>query len=238
MSTQMLPLRPNTQRAKTAIILIWVVMGLQIVSLYSSYLQDQLLSESGDGAFISEEVATANDTRESIIGFVVLAAYVTSMITFIQWFRRAYYNLHLRVKTLRHSEGWAAGAWFVPIVGLFWPYQIMMDLYKQTTAYLKRKGVPIEKEPRTELVGGWWTFWVISAVLGQVSFRLSMHAETIDALADSTVADMLSCILDIPLAILAVAVIKGYARLEPLLASVKDEEQSPVLDPAIAPIIS
>ena len=83
-------LKPNGQRAKYVITLIWIVLALEIVSLISGYFQYDLLQTAANGGEISAETATANDTREQIIGIVYLIAYIISAVTFIQWFRRAF----------------------------------------------------------------------------------------------------------------------------------------------------
>ena len=218
-------LKPNGQRAKNAITLIWIVLALEIVSLISGYFQYDLLQTAANGGEISTETANANDTREQIIGIVYLIAFVISAVTFIQWFRRAYFNLHQRVNHLSQTEGWAAGSWFVPIVSLYRPYQIMKELYQETKALLTKNGLNNENISTSSL-GWWWTLWVISSFLGQFVFRYSMKAESIDELTISTVASMIENVVGIPLALITIKVIKDYANVEPLIIEIKDEEET------------
>ena len=218
-------LKPNEQRAKNAITLIWIVLALEIVSLISGYFQYDLLQTAANGGEISTETANANDTREQIIGIVYLIAFVISAVTFIQWFRRAYFNLHQRVNHLSQTEGWAAGSWFVPIVSLYRPYQIMKELYQETKALLTKNGLNNENISTSSL-GWWWTLWVISSFLGQFVFRYSMKAESIDELTISTVASMIENVVGIPLALITIKVIKDYANVEPLIIEIKDEEET------------
>ena len=138
-------LKPNGQRAKNAITLIWIVLALEIISLISGYFQYDLLQTVANGGEISTETATANETREQMIGIIYLIAYIISAITFIQWFRRAYFNLHLKVNHLSHTEGWAAGSWFVPIISLYRPYQIMKEIYQETKELLIEKGIDFKQ---------------------------------------------------------------------------------------------
>ena len=219
-------LKPNEQRSKNAITLIWIVLALEIVSLISGYFQYDLLQTAANGGEISTETATANDTREQIIGIIYLIAFVISGVTFIQWFRRAYFNLHLRVNHLSQTEGWAAGSWFVPIVSLFRPYQIMKELYQETKELLVKKGLSINENFATASLGWWWTLWIINSAIGQFVFRYSMKAESIDEFTISTVASMIGNIVGIPLSIITVKVIKDYANVEPLLFEIKDEEET------------
>ena len=219
-------LKPNKKRAKNAIIIIWIVLTLEIVSLISEYFQYDLLQAAANGGEISIETATANDTREQIIGIIYLIAYIISAVTFIQWFRRAYYNLHLKVNHLSQAEGWAAGSWFVPIISLYRPYQIMKELYKETRELLVKNGLNIYDNFSTSLLGWWWTLWIINNVIGQFVYRYSIKAESIDELTISTVASMIGNVVGIPLALITVKVIKDYANVEPLIVKINEKVET------------
>lgn len=218
-------LKPNTQRARIAITLIWIILALEIVSLISGYFQYKLLQTAANGGTISMEIATANDTRERIISIFYLIAYIISAVTFIQWFRRGYYNLHLRVSYLAQPEGWAAGSWFVPIICLYRPFQIMKEMYEETKELLVKKGISFNQTFSTNALGWWWTLWIINNIIGQLVFRLSMKAESIDELISSTMAGMIGNIIGIPLALITLKVIRDYSDVEPLLNEIKEEEE-------------
>ena len=218
-------LKQNEQRAKNAITLIWIVLALEIVSLISGYFQYDLLQTAANGGEISIESADSNDTREQLIGVIFMIVYIISAVTFIQWFRRAYYNLHQRVNHLSQTEGWAAGSWFVPIVNLYRPYQIMKELYQETKELLVKKGVSLNENFATDSVGWWWTLWIINNVIGQFVARYSLKSESIDEFTTSTIASMIGNVVGILLSIITVKVIKDYANVEPLLFEIKEEEE-------------
>lgn len=213
----MADLRPNEQRAKNTVTLLWIMLGLDAAALLSGYLQYDLLGRLAQGELFSDDALDRNDVREQIIGAVYLIAYIITGVVFIQWFRRAYYNLHQRVTGLNDSEGWAAGGWFVPIMNLFKPYQIMRELYTRTSVLLGRQQVP-HTPPDLRILGWWWALWVLSSVLGQITMRAGLRADTVDELMFSTLANMASSAIGIPLALLAIRVVKGYVAMEPLLA--------------------
>ncbi len=219
-------LKPNGQRAKNAIILIWLVLVFEIVSFISAYFQYDLLRVSAMGGEISLDTITANETSEIVVGLLSAITYIISAVTFIQWFRRAYYNLHLKVNFLNYTEGWAAGCWFVPFINLYRPYQIMKELYEETDELLSKKGISVNQTFSTTLLGWWWAFWIINNFVGQFVFRYTLKAESIDELTTSTIASMIGNLLGIPLALIAIKVIKDYSTVEPLLSEIKDEEET------------
>lgn len=209
-------LKPNTQRAKTAILLIYCVLVLEIISLISGYFQYDLLNTISEGYFISTETANSNDTREQIVGILYLITFIISAITFIQWFRRAYYNLHLVHNNLLFTEGWAAGSWFVPIISLFRPYQIMKEMYEKTQNVIKRK-TGTAPYLSTKNLSIWWTLWIINNLIGQFQYRYSSDAVVVDDLILGTQISLLSNIIGIPLALITVKVIKDYSAIETIL---------------------
>ena len=154
-----------------------------------------------------------------------MIAHILSAVMFIQWFRRAYYNLHQKINHLSYSEGWAAGAWFVPILNLFRPYQIMKELYNETKNILLKNGLNISKSFSTNLLGLWWTLWIIGNFLGQAVFQSARSAETIDELTTMTMLNMASSIFGIPLALIAIKVIKDYSNIETLLNEINNQEE-------------
>lgn len=218
-------LRPNQQRAKNAIILIWIVLALEIVNVISSYMQYDLFQAVADGGFVSDEAVAVNDIREGFCGLVYSIASLISGITFIMWFRRAYFNLHQKVGDLAYSDGWAAGSWFVPIINLYRPYQIMKEIYVQTKKLFTKNGLSEKVNYSTNYLGWWWALWIIATLIGQFIFRLTFKsADTIDNLLIISVVQMISGVLGIPLALITVKIIKDYSKIEPLLAQINDEE--------------
>jgi len=217
-------MKPNNQRARIAILLIWIVGALDLVSIVSGFFQYQLLEDASSGMIVTTERASANDLREGVISVVYLIAFTISIITFILWFRRAYYNLHQKFEYLQHSEGWAAGCWFVPIVSLYRPYQIMKELYTITKEVLTEKGIEVNQSLGKYSLGAWWTFWIINNIIGQIVFRYTPNADSLAELSIATMLSMLNNLIGIPLALITIKVIKDYSTLEPLLENM-DEDQ-------------
>ncbi|MET3020331.1 DUF4328 domain-containing protein [Flavobacterium hydatis] len=216
-------LRPNGQRAKNAMLLIWIVMAIELVALISKCFQYNLLQTAINGGSITTDEAIANDTTEQTIAYIYLIVYIISAVTFIQWFRRAYYNLHLKVEYLSHSEGWAAGSWFVPIISLYRPVQIMRELYEETKSFLIEKGIKVSDNFTTSLLTPWWTLWIVNNILGQIIYRYP--ANSIGELINITIASIVSNIIGISLALITVKIIKNYSSVEPLLVEVENNEK-------------
>lgn len=217
-------LKPNEKRAKNAIALIWIMLVMEIVKVLSGYLQYDLLVGADSENGISMEAANANDLRQMIVNIIYLIAYIISIVTFILWFRRAYYNLHVKNDNLNHTEGWAAGGWFVPIMSLYVPYQIMKELYEETKELLYKKGIDLSESLSTTYVGWWWGAWILNNVIAQIIFRTSKDEQTVEGLANATLVEIGSSAFGIVLALITVKVIKDYAAAEVLFAKIDELE--------------
>jgi hypothetical protein len=212
-------LRPNKQRAKIAILLIGIVMLLDIVSLISSYFQYNLLNDIAKGVNVSIATADASDLRESIIAVIYAIAFLISGITFIQWFRRAYFNLHLRVDNLKFGEGWAAGSWFTPIISIYRPFQIMKELYEKTNELLlSREGEEGSKTNYSNFtLAIWWTLWLIDNYFGQIIFRASLNDKT-NQLNITSIMSMIESLIGVILGLITIKIIRDYSMMEEKLA--------------------
>lgn len=212
-------IKPNTKRAKLAQLFIWLVMVLDIASIFSSFLQYNLLKAIQNNETVSNQMIDANDTRQQLIGVLYTIVFIVSAVTFIQWFRRAYYNLNIRT-SCNHPEGWAAGSWFVPIISLYRPYQIMTEMWEKTTNLIQSKTTTL-KESNTILIGVWWTLWIISNYIGKYALKKAFNSETIEHFLSSTIGDITISIIGIPLAIVTVLIIKAYAAKEETIAELE-----------------
>jgi hypothetical protein len=93
---------------------------------------------------------------------------------FITWFFQAYKNLRrLGVQDLRFGNGWAIGAWFVPILSLFRPKQIANDVWRGSERGADASG-GWKQVPVPSLVHWWWGLFLTQGLLvyfGQQSTR-------------------------------------------------------------------
>ncbi|MDR0516775.1 MAG: DUF4328 domain-containing protein [Fibromonadaceae bacterium] len=201
----------NERNAKQAILLIWIVLVLKIVSLASGYAHYNLLQTIASGTEVSEERIDESDSRESIIAWISVIVFIVSVITFIRWFKRAYSNLHKKVNNLSYTAGWAVGSWFVPIINLYRPYKIMKELYLETKKIVNKENLS------THLLVPWWVLWLTYCSMSKVIARSLLSAKTLEGIIYATGLDMIGNIIGIILALITIKVIEDYSKAESLL---------------------
>jgi len=181
--------------------MLWISLGISVLSLVSDFMQMNLLSA---GTF-SQAAAEANDSRQQIIGILYLLAFIITGIAFLKWIHRANSNCHgFGAQGMEFTPGWSIGYYFIPFLNLYKPYRAMKEIWKVST-----NPTNWQNEKSSPLLGWWWALWLISGFLGQASFRMSMRADTISSLQASTMVSIVSEIIDIPLYIVAVSLISA-----------------------------
>jgi hypothetical protein len=213
------PLKNNTQRAKGVNIIFITFLGINIITTVAYFLQVNLLHTLKSGV---EDVAaaTANDTRISVLGIAYLVILICTIVFFILWFRRAYYNLHTTQRVnLLYTEGWAAGSWFVPFLNLVRPYQIMKEIWDKTQQATKN----LLDVKGSAWVGWWWALYLISNVASNVANKMYNDDSTYDTLLQATYAQIFANCIEIPAIIITILMVKKTAAMEARLFQQYDE---------------
>jgi hypothetical protein len=168
------------------------------VSVFSKFLQVQLVNKVIDGRYVSLAQAQANDNREAIIGRIYLAIFIISAIIFLVWVYRANKNLHSFVRpVMTYSSGWAVGWYFIPFMSLFRPYQVMNEISKASDPNIDISLDSVTHLPSSSVVGIWWALFIISNFIGNFVFRIALGSDTPSEILTASYAYIVSDVIDI-----------------------------------------
>jgi hypothetical protein len=180
-------LRDNQQRARTARVMFLLFAfasgSLALVALAGLNLPDWNRAAGGT----SSGFTTTLYYGYILVGIAYFILLILSYIWLIMWLRRAYYNLHqLPNIHPEYSDGWAAGAWFVPFLNFVRPYTIMREVWQDTQRAAWGRIV----EPST-LLSWWWAAFILKLIMGRITGRMGsdsdgiMHEDLLPALLDA-----------------------------------------------------
>ena len=85
-------------------------------------------------------------------------------VTFISWLYLAAVNARRRGAALRRPAGWAIAGWFVPVVSLWRPKQMLDDVWRASVPGIPA-GVDLRQVRKSSLVTAWWTAWLLAGAL-------------------------------------------------------------------------
>lgn len=104
-------------------------------------------------------------------------------ILFVVWFHRARINAERHGYRQRRARGWAFWGWIVPIVNIWFPFQIMGDIW--------RAGLPAEQRRKTAwLPALWWTCWLLSGLTYGARAMSASSGPVPDVAADTNVGSL------------------------------------------------
>lgn len=209
----MAKIRSNEARGKRAAVWMLIITCFMVIMAMNAYYMYSTYDRMNSGSFSMDDLVTFGLVLMGI-GFVNIVVYVLTIVFFIMWFRRAYYNLHQLTGGLTYSEGWAAGAWFIPIFHLFGPYQIARELFDKSTNILGEKvSADRAKSYRMDL-GMWWAFWVAGNIVGSISNFLERDENNMDTQMTGAIVQIGSSALLIIAGLYCIRVIKNYMTIE------------------------
>lgn len=220
------PLRDNTARGKTIYLLMMILLPLTLLSILSDYQEFRLIERAMQGEFVSDAEATSNDLRQAAIGFLLLGFNITLIVTFIQWFRRAYYNAHaLKIPFLTFNEGRAAGGWFIPFANLYQPYKIATEIW-DGYHYALERWLPGHQTPGRTFIIAWWTIYLITNIIANVASRWYVQSDTLQQMYDASLFSIISSSLGLTSIIAVLIYIRKMRQLETQLITTASEQQN------------
>lgn len=207
---------PGGPQATVAMILLAVSAVLHLVSIAPQAALYQMLGDGLHGAPVPAPEEEAVDATIGMLALLELGLLVGTAIAFCAWFYQAHKNLGpLGAAGLTYTPGWAAGAFFVPILNLYRPYQIAQETWKASdpaTPPGDRYGW--RHAPGSSLIGAWWACWLLGNFVGAFATRLEvrMAPQNLDGLRLAALGEILSDALAAAAAVLALVMIKQIRR--------------------------
>lgn len=202
---------PLADRARVAIALIAVVMLAALGSLWADVQQLDLLNKAASGERFSLAEAQDADDRVATTALIYTIASVIAAITFLLWYSRAYRNIQaMGVVRPRWGRKWAVAYWFIPIVNLFRPKQVMNDIWRGSDPRLSVRTVEVHQQPVSPLLHWWWAGWLVSGWIANFAIRRSFATETptLDSFRDEATAYVVTDVADVVVGVLAILVIR------------------------------
>jgi hypothetical protein len=180
-------------------LLLYVNAAVAAAWIVSDAMQLQLLAS----APYSLEDAEANATRQQIVIAVYFLSFVATVVPFAVWVYRANVNVRqLGAQDLKFTPGWAVAWYFVPFLSFWKPYQAMKEIWRAS----KSPGA-WEAEEIPVLLSWWWCAWIVASIGGNLSFKFSLAARTVDDLVASTWVSIAVSAVTVASAVLAAKVI-------------------------------
>lgn len=204
-------LRPIEKRENAVVVLLWILLLADSLSLIPSYglLNTLKEIETAGPSFNITDAQNALYLNITVLALKFLLN-IGVIIAFLMWMRRAYYNISTRVQ-MEDSDGWAVGYWFIPILNFFKPYRMMKEMFTKTSDYLERNLESFRPFEFKAMLRWWWVLWILVSLISNISTRLT--GDSIRGIEIAFQLDCVTTVLSVPLTFLAVRVVRRYSDM-------------------------
>ncbi|MFD9741661.1 DUF4328 domain-containing protein [Umezawaea sp. NPDC059074] len=171
-----------------------------MLSAFSAWFTHGVVVDYLDGVpDVAEADLNAADSLAAALGVLNVLVRIAAGVVFIVWLWRARRNSVALYgwEGHRRESVWVGWAWFVPVVNLWFPYQVVQDVYR----------------PSTRLSGGvvrWW--WGVYLVRNGASVYFAAAARgqeiTVESLKTAAITSTLLAVLGVVAAVLVVVVVR------------------------------
>lgn len=176
-------LSDNKMRVQAVIIVFSIFIVVSLFSLYSGYLEIQLISGVSDGVQITDDMADENDTRQAGVQILLNIIRLLTIPLFLMWFYNTYGNLHVLGRTkMKFSHSASLYNWFIPFINWVQPYFMMRELWNNIQEEIKIDDPTYVIEKSDPKIGLWWFLFLCTNLLGQIVLLILDDSDTLDTI--------------------------------------------------------
>jgi hypothetical protein len=107
----------------------------------------------------------------------------------------------------KYTPGWAVGYWFVPILNLARPYDVILELWRS----LARRATVGTARPM--IVGLWWVSLLFYSLVGRVAAAITAPPQRIGGSPFGAWASVFADAVGVVAALLAIGVVRRITKL-------------------------
>ncbi|MFD2796140.1 DUF4328 domain-containing protein [Promicromonospora vindobonensis] len=209
------PLRSAAGLGTAAVVLACVWAAVQVLKLALAPAAADALRDAaaaGNGAY--DSALTGYDLAGVLFFAVQVAAYVVTCL----WLYTSRSTAVAATPGLVHerSKVWTWLGWWVPIVSLWFPYQVVRDIRRATATG------PVSG------IGGWWAAWLVFVTLSNTAGRMSSRttAEATATAAEALVfVELLATVAMAVALVLWIRIVRGVSRYQAERIAIAHDER-------------
>ncbi len=135
--------------------LLTTSLFLACIAIISGLFQLDLILRAISSS-ITESEASANDSRQQLIGILQTIIFLSTLISFLVWFYTVHKNLSsLHYVNQKYKSGWAIGGFFVPFLNLVRPIQVMREVWYGSNPNIYISSDSTTNQLKTPSLVGW-----------------------------------------------------------------------------------
>lgn len=199
-------------RGQITIFLLGAVAAATMFVLVADLAEHRLISLMNQGLRPSDQEIAATDAMAGMLAVLQIIVSVATAIAWLFWQYRAYANLRLvGSRQTEYTPGWSVGYWFVPIINLLRPHNIVTELWHRSES---RNDAGAMTKRSVGLISGWWICYISGALTGRLYSSVESSATTVSDYMYAARIGIVSTAATFAAAVLAIMVVRRIVRLQ------------------------
>lgn len=164
---------------------------------------------------MTDAEAATNDQVSLVTSVLSLLVLGAAAVSFVCWLWRARLNAEAFLP-LRHrrSRVWVILGWFVPIVSLWFPKQVVDDVWRTSDPGRPPHESGLKFAKPTGLVTAWWVSFLAYSIGGNISLRAWLQAEDAEQFQFANTVDIALGPIGLAAAILAIVIVRRITAMQ------------------------
>ena len=198
----------NPEPLSRAVVLwLWIDLALSVLAIPASLF---VIAEiAGVDRALPSDTPMPSDLPVGLLGLAQVGVYAVTAFLVLKWIYRTNRNAHSVARGLTTPPNWAIIWFFVPIAFLWKPFQAFRETWQASAGANDWRTV---KTP--PILGWWWGMLLVSNLLGQIVFRITMAAGTLGGMAIASGFDVVACLLAVPLNLVFIRIVRDLTRMQ------------------------
>ena len=213
-------------RSRAASIGLLTVVIANGVALLAGIVLSGHLQSIEPTAIVADLESVDSELAYKIAGLAKVVALVIAAIFFLHWFHFSYRSLsRIAPNAANYDPRWAVWSFFVPLINLFRPQQLMRELWSAYSAKWDDEPERVAELKRpTDLVNLWWGFFLTTSSFGNMVTMAAWRVTTAHDQLQLTRGILFTDAFGIAAALIAVALVRNVTALQrPILIGMSSE---------------
>ncbi len=194
----------NQEKLKSAKNLFFIALGIDIavtaVVAITDFWAVGVLSDIRSGVSTLDQFTNSSLEFWKSFSMVMILTLIGVGLALVRWLEACYTYAKETLKATGFAqEGWITWGWLVPVMFVFKPYQVLVEIYKVGAADC-RGGDDWKKSSGSGMLLAWWIFWVIAHMvmwgIGKQALKSTFRDDlTLNQIIDMYYGSIIACVI-------------------------------------------
>ncbi|MDG2533343.1 DUF4328 domain-containing protein [Sphingomonas sp. HITSZ_GF] len=149
------------------------------------------------------------DQVSRAVAIPMLLVNLVTIVLVARWIYRVNKNAHTLSHGMTMTPGWNIGFFFIPFANLWKPFEGIRQTWRASLS----PSDPYEA-PLPGWITLWWISWIVSTILNNASFRISLRANTLDQILLAEWLDAICTPVDLLAGILLLQLVARLSQIQ------------------------